>query len=91
MLIPPSLIYLKFGRFGLWLPVFILWPLLAVLEFLFLPIAVVVGLILMPWGRRRGLLIIKGIPLAMELFALTRGLIVDVTSHDGKGVSLMFI
>ena len=91
MLIPPSLIYVRFGKFGFWLPVFILWPLLAVIEIIFLPIAIVVGLILMPWGKKRALLIIKSIPLAMELFALTRGLIVDVKSHDGKGVSLMFI
>ena len=81
MLIPPSLIHLRIGRFGLWLPLFLLWPLLAILEVLLLPFAFLVALIGLPWwGWKRARCIMLFIPWTMALFASMRGLIVEVGS-----------
>lgn len=88
MLIPPVLMHLRIGRFGLWLPLFLLWPLLALLEVVLLPVALLVALFGLPWwgwGRARCIALL--IPWLMALFASTRGLIVEI----GKVVRIKFV
>ena len=40
-MIPPSLLYLRIQKFGLWLPLFLLWPLALILA----PFVLIFGLI----------------------------------------------
>lgn len=65
-MIPPSLLYLRVDRFGLWLPLFLVWPLLIVAA----PFVFAFGLLtLHPFAA---------LAVFYELFCSLRGLIIDV-------------
>jgi len=80
MTFPPSVMRVRVRnarrQFGLWFPLFILWPLVALIALLLVPLALIGALILWPrgWGRP---LLLAGPLLFALLFAL-RGLTVEV-------------
>ncbi|HHN46451.1 MAG TPA: hypothetical protein ENN09_03320 [Planctomycetes bacterium] len=87
MLMPPVLAYLRFGRFRAWLPVFLAWPLLSLLEMLLVPVCVIVGAVALPWmGWRWSRAVALAVPGLMELFAAMRGLLIDVGGRGGRVV-----
>jgi hypothetical protein len=78
MMIPPSLVYLKIGRWKRMsiLPVFLLWP----LALLFAPIVILVSIVYALWTRRTRFLTSTG-----KLYALLcslKGLNIDVKDRD---------
>jgi len=83
MIQPP--LFLKFffradgSRFGCWLPIFLLLPLLLVALILLLPVTLIAALVLWPLGWARPLL--GAVPALFMLLHAMRGLKVEV--HDG--------
>ena len=80
MTIPPSILIVRVSRFPLWLPLFLIWPLVAALWIGFLPLLMTVAILT---GRRRWLvpLLILG-PSIYRVFAAFRGTTIDV--HNGN-------
>lgn len=78
----PLLLYLRIptdeGSFGMWLPWFLIYPILLALMLLVLPFVLILALILLPMGKARPLIMV-GPYLWRVLFNL-RGLRVDVRS-----------
>ena len=82
MIIPPLLLRVRVQsdrrRFGLWLPLFLLWPPVFLFGLALFPLVLVVAVVLWPWGWGRTLLLIG--PATFRLVCALRGLRVDV--HD---------
>ena len=85
MMMPPALVRVRVQnderRLRLWLPVVLLWPLLAVVAAL----AVTVCALMAAFGRRRGKArrVLIAVPLMLYLLCSLRGLRVDVAGGDG--------
>jgi len=60
----------------LWIPLFILWPLLLILALALTPLVIILALLLWPWGKARQLILF--LPLFFYLAWATRGLLIDV-------------
>lgn len=88
MTFPPLFLRLVVNGRGLWLPVFLLWLVLAVLGVLLLPVALLAALVLWPAGYGRALLL--GGPRLAQVICAIRGLRVDVSGPDGEGVLIEF-
>jgi|TARA_B100002003_G_C13960599_1_gene465344 hypothetical protein len=77
---PPSILRLRIqGRsrgFGLWLPLFIIWPPIVLLAFALSPLVIVLAALLWPtgWGRP---MLLSG-PSFFRLFCSLRGFRIDV-------------
>ncbi|MDV2989548.1 MAG: hypothetical protein P3T54_05310 [Dehalogenimonas sp.] len=89
---PPLLLHLRIptsdGSFGLWLPWFLIYPILLALMLIALPIVLVAVLILLPTGKARPL--IMGGPYLWRILFSMRGLNVDI--NDGpKRMTFNFI
>jgi hypothetical protein len=89
---PPLLLHLRIptsdGFFGLWLPWFLIYPILLALMLIALPIVLVAVLILLPTGKARPL--IMGGPYLWRILFSMRGLNVDI--NDGpKRMTFNFI
>lgn len=86
MILPPVLVRVRVQgderRMRLWFPVFLLWPLLAVLAALAVPVCALAAAL----HRRRGLArpILLAVPFLLYLLCSLRGLRVDVTGGDGR-------
>lgn len=85
MIWPPSILRIRVARrgrrrIGLWLPLFLLWPLLVALAALLGPL-LLVGAVLL---RRRGRAIVRGLGRLFVIACAVRGLKVDVDQADGK-------
>lgn len=84
MMRPPLFLRLRFqGRrrgFGLWLPLFLIWPLFLVGALLLLPLVLLAAIILFPFGWSLTVLMFG--PLVLRLLCALRGLQADV--RDGK-------
>ncbi len=84
---PPSLIYLRIGRFGVWVPLILLWPFVFLLGLLLHVASLVVALALLP---RRGAAWSKAmatvVPNLCWTLMLTRGFHVEVRATDGHRV-----
>jgi hypothetical protein len=65
---------------GLWLPVILLWPLLAALALVAFLVAVPVSLALRPWGYDRSVL--RSVPCLARLFIAARGLEIELVDGD---------
>ena len=65
-------------RIGLWLPLFLAWPLMLILTMALLPVVLLLLLLLWPVGRGRSLL--RAGPVLFELLCALRGLLIDVES-----------
>ncbi len=86
MMWPPSILKLRIHNqhrhFGLWLPLFLLWPLMVMLAIVLSPLVLVSAVILWPKGWGKPLLL--GGPAFFRLFWALRGLKVDVKQHSGQ-------
>ena len=91
MICPPSLLHIRVHnqdhRLRLWLPLFVIWPPLAVLALALTPLVFIAALFLLPvgWGRP---LILTG-PLLFRLYCSLRGLEVDI-DRPAERVNLAF-
>ena len=81
---PPMLMHVKVqkeeGDFGLWLPLFLLWPLALVVLIILSPLILIAVLILWPsgWGKW----VLKVLGAAFSISCAMRGLKVDVQHRD---------
>ena len=84
MMWPPSVLRLRVHsrrhHFGLWLPLFLIWPLIVVLSLLLLPLALALVIIL--WRIRWLKPVLLAGPCLLSLVCALRGLEVDV--RDGS-------
>ena len=80
MRLPPSILRIRIvsptTSFGLWLPLFLAWPLVGLAALLLAPFVVAVALVLWPAGRGRRLLLAG--PRLFELAVALRGLKIEV-------------
>ena len=83
---PPMIMRLRIphknGTIRLWIPFFLVYPILAILALLIAPLVLVAALILWPWGWSRTLLL-SGPYLCRVIYSL-RGLEVDVGQKDER-------
>ena len=86
MMLPPSLLRLRFRdgkhRFGLWLPLFIVWPPVVIISLALLPFVLALSALLWPTGWGRPLLMAG--PLVFGLFCSLRGLMIEVQSPSSQ-------
>ncbi|MGI2335053.1 MAG: hypothetical protein ACRKGH_00155 [Dehalogenimonas sp.] len=86
---PPLLLHLRIpsnsGFVGLWLPWFLLYPVLLGLMLIALPVVIIVALILLPMGKARSLLMAG--PYFWRLLFAMRGLTLDI--QNGNRVMLV--
>ena len=80
MMRPPMLLKLRFRRFSLWLPLFLVGPLFLIGALLLLPLVLLAAIILLPFGWSLTVLMFG--PAVMRIICALRGLQVDV--DDGK-------
>ena len=80
MTLPPSLLRLRVQtrnrRVGLWVPLFIIWPFVALLALLLTPFVLIAAVLLWPSGKGRPLLLAG--PLLFGIVCGLRGLTVSV-------------
>ena len=82
MMWPPSLLGFRIQSptrdFWIWLPLFLLWPLVVLAALVMLPLILLTSLVLWPtgWGRT---LLFTG-PWLFRMFCALRGLVIDVKS-----------
>ena len=85
MMLPPALVRVRVQneerRMRLWLPVVLLWPLLAVVAAVAAPVCVLIAALGRRGGRARRVLL--AVPLMLYLLCSLRGLRVDVTGRGG--------
>ncbi len=91
MMCPPSLVFIRTGRIKLWLPVFLLWPLVAILALVLEPLALLAGMLILPLGWKRARNVVLFIPNLVRLFVMLRGFEVDVADGEGTGFGLRLI
>ena len=86
MMWPPSLLRLRIRngkhRFGLWLPLFIVWPPVVLMALALLPFVLTLSALLWPTGLGKPLLLAG--PLFFRLFCSLRGLKIDVQSASNQ-------
>ena len=92
MSIPPCLMHIRIHNethnFGIWLPLFLAWLILAVLLLALLPLFLIVLLVAIPFGWGKFTLLIG--PRVYSILCALRGLNVDVDQLDQK-VEITFI
>lgn len=80
MIWPPSLLRIRIGssriRFGLWLPLFLIWPLILLAMVILSPLILLCAALLWRWGLGKPLLLI--VPILFRLFCSMRGLEIAV-------------
>ncbi len=83
---PPMLLHLRFpndsGGWGLWLPLFLVYPLLLAISLIAAPFLLIAALVLWPIGNARIPLLV--LPYVWNVIFKTRGLMVDVHNEDGN-------
>lgn len=81
MIWPPSILKLRIRKLNLWLPLFLLWPLLAVLGLLVMPAACAAY-----WfrGRREGESGLLFGPRLLAVLCHLRGMSIDVNGSDER-------
>jgi len=83
---PPLLMRLRLphkeGSLNLWIPVFLVYPLLLAIALLLVPFVLIASLLMWPsgWGKP---LLLSG-PAAFRLLWNTRGLKVDIRQNSGR-------
>ncbi len=89
---PAMLLHIKFptedGDRGLWLPYFLVYPILLVLSLIALPFLLLAALCMWPFGTARTPLLV--LPYIWNVVFKTRGLTVDV-SRPGHDVLIDFV
>ena len=86
-MIPPWLIHLRIRRsgrrrIGLWVPVFLFWPLIWLLALVAMALALVVGIIVAPWGWARPVICL--VPWLMRMLSASKGLRLQVAGDDSE-------
>lgn len=66
-------------KFGIWLPLFLIFPVVAILLIAFAPLALLAALIVLPFGYARTVLCA---PALFSVFCAMRGLEVDIANGD---------
>ena len=83
---PPLIMRLRMqrnnGTLRLWLPLFLIYPLLAVLALLLVPLVLIAALFLWPWGWSRTLLLCG--PYLCRVICALRELEVDIQQKHEK-------
>ena len=86
MMWPPSLLRLRIRngkrRFGLWLPLFLVWPPVVLFALALFPFLLVLAAIL--WRKGWGRPVLLAGPLFFGLFCSLRGLMIEVKSPSGQ-------
>jgi len=86
MMCPPSILRVRIQnrrrRFGLWLPLFLIWPVIMVLGLVLLPLLLICAVFLWPFGWGR--LLLFGGPVIFSLLCALRGLKVEVNQSSGQ-------
>ncbi len=86
MMLPPALVRFRVQSEGsrkrLWLPVFLLWPLLALATALALPVCALAAALY--WRRGLGRPILFSVPCLLYLMCSLRGLRVDVVGGGSR-------
>ena len=88
MIWPPSLLRVRVRsrstRFGLWLPLFIIWPPILIVMVVLSPLVLVCAALLWPLGFGKPLLLIG--PMLFRLFCSIRGLEVAVEKSSRQAL-----
>ncbi len=83
MILPPSILRLRIRgeghRFGIWLPLILVWPVVLVLALAVAPLVLIAAAVAWPFGWGRPLLLVG--PAIFRIFCSLRGLEIDV--RDG--------
>ena len=86
MRLPPAILRIRVQnrrhRFGLWLPIFLLWPLVLAVVLVLLPFVLLGALILLPFGM--GTMLLLFLPMLLRLLCALRGLELDVDNGADK-------
>lgn len=87
MIFPPSILRIRIvkkgkKKLGLWLPVFLLWPVILALLVLLLPLLFVLAICLRRGAKGR--MIVGGLPQLLVIACALRGLKVDVEEDDQR-------
>ena len=86
MIWPPSLIGFHIrgvGKgFGLWLPLFLVWPLFILAALATFPLVLLLAILLWPTGWSRTFLLLG--PWVFRMFCALRGLVIDVKSGTSQ-------
>ncbi len=86
MIWPPSLLVFRIRNaqreFGLWLPLFLVWPLFIMVAMIMLPFVILLAVLLWPsgWGRT---MLLTG-PWLFRMFCALRGLMINVKSGTSR-------
>lgn len=84
MILPPSILRLRIRgeghRFGLWLPLILVWPIFLALALALAPLVLVTAAVLWPMGWGRSLLLVG--PAIVRIFCSLRGLEIDVQDES---------
>jgi hypothetical protein len=84
---PPLIMHIKIKnkdtKFGLWLPLFLIFPIIAILIIALAPLALLAALIVLPLGYARTVLCA---PALFSVFCAMRGLEVDIVNNDEERV-----
>jgi hypothetical protein len=83
---PPLIVHLRLphkeGSLSLWIPIFLVYPLLLVIALLLAPFVLILSLLMWPSGRGETLLLAG--PAVCRLWWNTRGLKVDIQQKTGR-------
>lgn len=86
MIWPPSLLGFRVRNgkmgFGLWLPLFLIWPPVVLVALAMLPLVFLLSLLLWPTGWGRTVLFIG--PWFFRMLCAVRGLVIDVKSGTSR-------
>jgi hypothetical protein len=75
------------GRgFRLWLPLFLIWPLVLILVLAFTPLVLLISLILWPFGKGRAPLMFA--PVILYVLCNLRGMRVDISGEEQVYVNI---
>jgi hypothetical protein len=84
---PPCIMHVKIKnrdtKFGLWLPLFLIYPVIAVILIALAPLALLAALIVLPLGYARTVLCA---PALFSVICAMRGLEVDIINNDEERV-----
>ena len=92
MSIPPCLLHIRVHNeehsFGIWLPLFLAWLILAILVLAFLPLFLILLIIALPFGWGEFVLLVG--PRFYNILCALKGLKLDV-DKTGEKVEILFV
>jgi hypothetical protein len=92
MSIPPCLLHIRVHNeehsFGIWLPLFLAWLILAILVLAFLPLFLILLIVALPFGWGEFMLLVG--PRFYNILCALKGLKLDV-DKTGEKVEILFV